>query len=488
MNTNVRSNNGIPFPIDKHQCRFCPYRWKNSWNVKRHEAFKHRSQLAAQPSPVQQHVYQLPTNQAGGIGQTIHYIDQIPGQSMQYPGSSQPPIHPQQEQFHPVPVIQPPVLGQPVYVNPQPSTHYQLPNQNVASTGLREGDGFLNQQQTELDDLNSISSSYYGVRKRDLLDSTYNDDKTVGSEEDYSDDDSVTGEPLEIHDEFKLISDRIMENIEIASDIRNDYALLINKINLMKFDNGKEKESMKKLFAMYVKYREKIDLFMNEEFNFVWRVGNSKEEEDSESEEEDSESEEEEENDESDTEEMEGDGDCDGNINEAEEGEKGENVGTLRRTIRNLKSFRYYDWIWQVMPKKMFDKFLNKMSEKLKEEPEYYNGDLEDCLKQVQRVKKKWKHCGSNQFYDCSRETINAICKCFYDIDQGRLDYSKNDRKKIHRILGITTVHVRSLITPACSMERKRKLLMHDQVGKQIVFLLSQVVIPETKSTLADEN
>ena len=334
MNTNMRSNIGIPFPIDKHQCRFCPYRNDRGWNVKRHEILKHRSQLAPQPSPVQQHVYQPPGDQ------TIHYIDsqptsvhQIPGQSMQYPGY-QPQIHPQQEQYHPVPVIQPPVLGRPVYVNPQPSTHYQLPNQNEASTGLREGDGFLNQQQTELDDLNSISSSYYGVRQRDLLDSTYNDDKTVGSEEDYSDDDSVTGEPLEIHDEFKLISDRIMENIEIASDIRNDYALLINKINLMKFDNGKEKESMKKLFAMYVKYREKIDLFMNEEFNFVWRVGNSKEEEDSESEEEDSESEEEEENDESDTEDMEGNGDCDGNITEAEEGGKGENVGTLRITLR----------------------------------------------------------------------------------------------------------------------------------------------------------
>ena len=248
----------------------------------------------------------------------------------------------------------------------------------------------------------------------------------------------------------------------------------------MKFDNGKDKESLRKCFAMYLKCREKINLFM-EELNFVWQVDNSKDEEDSESEDED-------ENDESDTEEMEGKGDCDGSVNEekVEEMDESENVGDLKTNISDLRSYRYYDWIWQVIPKKMFNKFFKKISEK--EEPEYYNGDLKDCLKQVQRVKKKWKHCRTNQFYDCSSETINAICKCFYDIDQGRLDYSKNDMKKIGRILGINAIHIRSLINPACSMDRKRNLIMRGQVGKQVVSVLSQIVIPEIKSTLAEEN
>ena len=75
-------------------------------------------------------------------------MHQNPGHSMQYVGF-QPPIHPEQQQFHQVPLVQPPVLAQPIYVNPQTSTHYQLPNQTVVSTGAREGDGFLKRQPTD---------------------------------------------------------------------------------------------------------------------------------------------------------------------------------------------------------------------------------------------------------------------------------------------------------------------------------------------------
>ena len=385
MNANVIT--AQPIKVNKQQCRFCPY-WSN-WHVKRHENSKHGSQLASQPSPVLKHVYQPPVNQLGD--KINHYnnsqpssVHRIHNSGMEYV-ASQLSINPQPQQFPPVPVIQrqpiqyddPQLTTQPQlpghsmhFSATQPSTQHQLPNQTVVSAGAREGDGFLKQQPTDSDDLNSISSSYDGGIKRDLLDSSYDDVNTDGSEEDYSDDDSDTGEPLEIHDEFKLISDRLMENLEMASDIRNDYALLINKLDLMKFDKGKDKKNLRKCFAMYLKYREKIDLFMKE-FNFVWKLNNSNDEEDGESEDEM-------ENDESDTEEMEGEGDCDGSVNEeqVEEMDESENSENKRKVLSDLKSYSYYDWIWAVIPKKMLNTFCQKMSEK--EEPEYYKGDLED--------------------------------------------------------------------------------------------------------------
>ena len=223
---------------------------------------------------------------------------------------------------------------------------------------------------------------------------------------------------------------------------------------------------------MYLKYREKIDLFM-EEFNMVWQVSNSKDEEDSESEDES-------ENDESDTEEMEGEGDCDENINEEENEENGK-CGTCKPC--DLKSFKFYNWILHVVPEKMLKKFEKELFEY--EEPEYYKGDLKDCLSRVQRVKKKWKHCGTNQFYDCSSETINAICKCFYDIDGNEIGYSEKELNKIARMLGESAIYVTSLINPACSMDRKRNLLMKKQVGKHVVSVISSIVIPKIKLALS---